>query len=251
MNKWGMVAHASGQPREALSWVEAGQTFDIALLDLDMPDLNGISLSREMRRAHASLPTRFVLLSSAHPRLADTETDFDAVLSKPIRQEALFDALVGVLHIKPVDTVDLVAGKRENVFDAGLGKRRPLRILLVDDNTMNQRVAGRMLGKFGYVPVLACSGAEAITAVSEKIFDVILMDVEMPDMDGLEVARRIRARRDLPVQPRIIAMTANATTEDRAHCLAAGMDDYLAKPVRPADLEAAIKRCPPLHVPGD
>jgi signal transduction histidine kinase/DNA-binding response OmpR family regulator len=245
MNKWGMVARASGQPREALAWVEAGQTFDIALLDLEMPDLNGVSLSREMRRAHPSLPTRFVLLSSAHPRLADTETDFDAVLSKPIRQEALFDALVGVLHIKTKDAVDIGAGKRENVFDAALANRRPLRILLVDDNTMNQRVAGRMLGKFGYVPALACSGAEAIAAVSEKVYDVVLMDVEMPDLDGLEVARRIRARHDLPARPWIIAMTANATTEDRERCLAAGMDDYLAKPVRPGDLEAAIMRSRP------
>jgi len=245
MNKWGMRARASGQPREALSWVESGETFDVALLDLDMPDLNGVSLSREMRRAHASLPTRFVLLSSTHPRLADIEADFDAVLSKPIRQEALFDALVGVLNLKPTHDEEHGADKRENVFDAGLAKRLPLRILLVDDNTMNQRVAGRMLGKFGYAPALACSGQEAITALGEKVYDVVLMDVEMPDLDGLEVARRIRARRDLPAQPRIVAMTANATTEDRDRCLAAGMDDYLAKPVRPADLEAAIKRCRP------
>jgi CheY-like chemotaxis protein len=248
MNKWGMRARASGQPREALSWVESGETFDVAVLDLDMPDLNGVRLSQEMRRAHASLPTRFVLLTSAHPRLADMETDFDAVLSKPIRQEALFDALVGVLNLKPAPAKEHGADKREHVFDAGLAKRLPLRILLVDDNAMNQRVAGRMLGKFGYTPALACTGQEAIKAVGEKSYDVVLMDVEMPDLDGLEVVRRIRARRDLPAQPRIIAMTANATTDDRDRCLAAGMDDYLAKPVRPADIEAAIKRCGPAPV---
>jgi CheY-like chemotaxis protein len=107
-----------------------------------------------------------------------------------------------------------------------------------------------MLGKFGYTPDQACTGQEAMTAVGEKTYDVVLMDVEMPDMDGLEVARRIRARRDLPVQPRIIAMTANATTDDRKRCLAAGMDDYLAKPVRPADLEGAIKRCSPVSSPN-
>jgi len=250
MNKWGMQALATGQPKEALAWVESGQSFDVALIDLDMPDLNGVSLSREMRRAHASLPTRFVLLSSAHPRLADIEADFDAVLSKPIRQEALFDALVGVLNIKPMRGAEHSADNRENVFDAGLANRLPLRILLVDDNSMNQRVAGRMLGKFGYTPDFVCTGQEAMSAVGEKAYDVVLMDVEMPDMDGLEVARRIRARRDMQPQPRIVAMTANATTDDRDRCLAAGMDDYLAKPVRPAELEAAIKRCGPAPAPS-
>ena len=250
MNKWGLKASATGQPKEALAWVEAGQTFDVALLDLDMPDLNGVSLSREMRRAHASLPTRFVLLSSAHARLADIEADFDAVLSKPIRQEALFDAMVGVLNLKPIGATEHDTDRPDNVFDTGLANRLPLRILLVDDNSMNQRVAGRMLGKFGYTPDQACTGQEAMTAVGEKTYDVVLMDVEMPDMDGLEVARRIRARRDLPVQPWIIAMTANATTDDRKRCLAAGMDDYLAKPVRPGDLEGAIKRCSPASSPN-
>src|SRR5260370_12029759 len=102
MNKWGLKASATGQPKEALAWVEAGQTFDVALLDLDMPDLNGVSLSREMRRAHASLPTRFVLLSSPHSRLADIEADFDAVLSKPIPQQPLFAPLAGALTLKPI-----------------------------------------------------------------------------------------------------------------------------------------------------
>src|SRR5229473_2808084 len=149
MNKWGMQALATGQPKEALAWVESGQSFDVALIDLDMPDLNGVSLSREMRRAHASLPTRFVLLSSAHSRLADIEADFDAVLSKPIRQEALFDAMVGVLNLKPIGATEHDTDRPDNVFDTGLANRLPLRILLVDDNSMNQRVAGRMLGKFG------------------------------------------------------------------------------------------------------
>jgi signal transduction histidine kinase/CheY-like chemotaxis protein len=244
LNKWGMRARATGQPKEALAWVQSGAIFDVALLDHEMPDMDGVSLSREIRRARPSLSTRLVLLSSTHPRLPDVATDFDAVLSKPIRQEALFDVLIGVL--KPMLVALRGTDEPSRIFRSDLANELRLRILLVDDNQLNQRVALRMLGKFGYAPDVAGSGMEAITAVGQRAYDMVFMDVEMPGLDGLETTRRIRLRNDLPAQPRIIAMTANATTDDRIRCLAAGMNDFLAKPVRPVDLEAAIKRFSPV-----
>ncbi len=238
--RWGMHPRATGQPKEALDWANAGATFDVALLDYHMPELDGVRLARELRRAKGWQSTRFVLMSSSHPRLAQVAGGFDAVLNKPIRQTVLLNALVGVLNLKRIATDAL-----RSEFDPGLAARLPLCILLVDDNAANQRVAFRMLSKFGYAPDLASSGYEAVAAVSNKAYDLVLMDVEMPDIDGIEASRRIRAQPNLQVQPRIVAMTANAAPEDRNQCVAAGMDDYLAKPVRPFELEAALTRCHP------
>jgi signal transduction histidine kinase/ActR/RegA family two-component response regulator len=142
------------------------------------------------------------------------------------------------------------AEAREHVFDPDLGSRLPLRILLVDDNPVNLRVGGRILGKFGYTPDFATGGQEALMAVVHKAYDLVFMDVEMPELDGLEATRRIRASRDELVQPRIVALTAYATTADRERCLASGMNDYLPKPVKPAQLEAAIRRCASAAVPS-
>ena len=250
LNKFGMEARATGSPEEALEWVRNGGRFDVALLDLDLPGMDGVSLSREMRRARASLSTRFVLVSSKHFRQADVDADFDAVLSKPIRQEALFDALIGVLHVKQAPEKEQRPEPRRGSFDADLAHRLPLRILLVDDNAANQKVARRMLGKFGYSVDVVGSGAEALTALNQKPYDLVFMDVEMPEMDGLETTREIRTRGGLQVQPRIVAMTAYATQADRDRCLAAGLDDYVSKPVRPSQLEAALMRCGSSRVPS-
>ncbi len=220
------------------------------MLDLDLPGMDGVSLSREMRRARASLSTRFVLVSSKHVRQADVDADFDAVLSKPIRQEALFDALIGVLNVKQAPQKEQRPEQPRKSFDADLAHRLPLRILLVDDNAANQKVARRMLGKFGYSVDIAGSGADALTALNEKPYDLVFMDVEMPEMDGLETTREIRTRGGLQVQPRIVAMTAYATQADRDRCLAAGLDDYVSKPVRPSELEAALMRCGSSRVPS-
>jgi CheY-like chemotaxis protein len=122
-----------------------------------------------------------------------------------------------------------------------LAERLPLRILLAEDNVVNQKVALRMLDRLGYHADLAATGIEAVEAVKRQSYDVVLMDLQMPEMDGLEATRHIRA--DAPAQqPRIIAMTANAMANDREHCLAAGMDDYVSKPVRLEDLRAALER---------
>ncbi len=125
-----------------------------------------------------------------------------------------------------------------------MAKRRPLRILLAEDNAVNQKVALRLLSQMGYRADVAANGIEAVQAVDRQMYDVILMDVQMPEMDGLEATRKIRDQGDRIIQPSIIAMTANAMQGDREICIAAGMDDYVSKPIRVEELVAALERLP-------
>jgi CheY-like chemotaxis protein len=149
-----------------------------------------------------------------------------------------------------VDNVNEPRQPSENADSDDMGHRYPLRILLAEDNLTNQKVALRMLKRLGYEADIAVNGLEAINAVREQNYDVILMDVQMPEMDGLEATRQIRT--DLPAanQPYIIAMTAAAMQLDREKCLEVGMDDFLAKPARLEDLAQALKRCLPLSTPA-
>ena len=125
-------------------------------------------------------------------------------------------------------------------MDPGLAERHPLRILLAEDNVVNQKLALRLLQQMGYRADLASNGIEAIESVERQTYDVVLMDVQMPEMDGLEASRRITSQRPAGQRPRIVAMTANAMQGDREMCLAAGMDDYIAKPIRVDQLVEAL-----------
>ena len=125
-----------------------------------------------------------------------------------------------------------------------MGARHPLRILLAEDNVVNQKLALRLLQQMGYRADLASNGVEAIESVERQTYDVVLMDVQMPEMDGLEASRRITAALPAGRRPRIVAMTANAMQGDREMCLAAGMDDYIAKPIRVSELVEALLQAP-------
>ncbi|MBI4631240.1 MAG: response regulator, partial [Chloroflexi bacterium] len=128
------------------------------------------------------------------------------------------------------------------LFDPGLGQRLPLKILLAEDNAVNQKLAVRLLERMGYRADIAANGLEVIAALERQRYDVILMDMQMPEMDGLDATRRIRRELAPQVQPRIIAMTANAMQGDREMCLEAGMDDYVSKPIQVKDLQTALER---------
>ena len=237
--KWGMKCRASGSPSEALSWLEAGEEFNLAVLDMHMPEMDGIDLARRIRERNVELP--LVLFSSLGRREAgDDERLFNAYLAKPIRQSQLFDTLVGLLARDAAPKVEAAQGKPQ--LDPNQAVRHPLRILLAEDNVVNQKLALRLLQQMGYRADLASNGIEAIESVRRQTYDVILMDVQMPEMDGLEASRQINARWQSRERPRIIAMTANAMQGDRDMCLAAGMDDYLTKPIRVERLVEALNQ---------
>ncbi|MEO8922756.1 MAG: GAF domain-containing protein [Caldimonas sp.] len=240
--KWGMLPRETESPAEALRWLHGGDTFDLAILDMHMPEMDGLSLARELHRFAPVLP--LVLFSSLGRREAgDTEGMFNAYLSKPLRQSQLFDTLANLLADDHEQRA-LPAGPK-SAMDAGMAARHPLRILVAEDNVVNQKLAMRLLQQMGYRADLASNGAEAIESVERQRYDVILMDVQMPEMDGLEATRRIVARWSEDKRPRIVAMTANAMQGDREACLAAGMDDYVTKPIRVEALTSALQAVTP------
>jgi CheY-like chemotaxis protein len=203
---------------------------------MHMPEMDGLALARHIRDRRAALP--LVLFSSLGRREAgDTDKLFDAFLGKPIHQSQLFDTLVGLLvH----DAAPKAAAPAKSKLDPAMAARHPLRILLAEDNVVNQKLALRLLLQMGYRADIASNGIEAVECVGRQPYDVVLMDVQMPEMDGLEAARRITAKWSAGERPRIVAMTANAMQGDREMCLEAGMDDYLTKPIRVERLVEAL-----------
>ncbi|HEX6138438.1 MAG TPA: GAF domain-containing protein [Casimicrobiaceae bacterium] len=240
-SKWGMTAHACESPHEALRLMDDGEAFDLAIVDMHMPDMDGVALARQMRARRSGLP--LVLASSLGRReIGDDERLFEAYLLKPIRQSQLFDTLVAVVgEERPREATPVAAAAR---YDARMAARHPLRILLAEDNVVNQKLALRILQQMGYRADLASNGLEAIESVRRQTYDVVLMDVQMPEMDGLDAAREICARWPANERPRIVAMTANAMQGDRDMCLAAGMDDYMTKPIRVERLVEALTQVP-------
>jgi signal transduction histidine kinase/DNA-binding response OmpR family regulator len=241
--KWGMTARDSESPQEALRWLEAGEAFDLAILDMHMPEMDGLELAQRVHARHPSLP--LVLFSSLGRREAgDTEGLFSAYLAKPVRQSQLFDTLVNLLAQSPEAKAPTRRTAAAPKIDAELAARHPLRILLAEDNVVNQKLALRILQQMGYRADLASNGLEAVEAVGRQTYDVVLMDVQMPEMDGLEASRRITTKWPPGERPRIVAMTANAMAGDREMCLAAGMDDYITKPIRVDQLVEALMQVP-------
>ena len=237
--KWGMIPRETQSPNRALEWIRGGGRFDLAILDLQMPEVDGVMLAREIRklRNEASLP--IILLTSLGRREVGAEDlKFAAYLTKPLKPSHLYDALARVFARNVISPREDAA---RYVVDADLGKRHPLRILLAEDNAVNQKLALRILEQMGYRADVASNGIEAVESIERQTYDVILMDVQMPDMDGLDATREIRNLINA-IQPRIIAMTANAMEGDREMCLAAGMDDYISKPIRVNELVEALMK---------
>ena len=240
--KWGMQARATQSPNEALRWVEQGDPFDLAILDMHMPEMDGLALAQRIRKARAALP--LVLFSSLGRREAgDNEKLFDAYLNKPIHQSNLYDTLVSLLAQEPAAKT-AAATPVKGRLDPEMATRHPLRILLAEDNVVNQKLALRLLQQMGYRADLASNGIEAVESVQRQTYDVVLMDVQMPELDGLDASRRICAQWGPQERPRIVAMTANAMQGDRDMCLAAGMDDYVTKPIRVEQLVEALHQVP-------
>ncbi len=268
---WGMIPQDTALPNEALSWIRvevgedgpsaspltssgrgSGQAFDVGILDMQtsIPEMDGLALAAEIRRHEGSVrgdreemrPLPLILLNSLRRREVDIESkNFAAYLTKPVKTLDLYNTLIGILARAKVETVYAEPDKPQ--FDPEMGKHLPLRILLAEDNMVNQKLVLRLLERMGYRADVAANGLETIQAVQRQPYDVILMDVQMPEMDGLEATRRIRQKLATGERPRIIAMTANTMPKDQDACFAAGMDDYIGKPIQAQELIAVLTKC--------
>ena len=241
VEKWGMIAQDTEFPVSVLPMLKNGAAFDVLVLDMFMPEMDGAMLAREIRQHYPTIP--LLLFSSMGQREIGSDRElFNAHLTKPLKPSLLFDALAGIFDPGRVAPATI---SMPSALDPEMASRHPLRILLAEDNAVNQKLALRLLGQMGYRADVAANGLEAIQALNRQQYDAILMDVQMPEMDGLTATRQIRQSNSFR-QPRIIAMTANAMQGDREMCLAAGMNDYITKPIRIDELVNALYKVVPL-----
>ncbi len=297
---WGMVPAIATSAAEAMKIIRQNSELDLAILAMNLPDMDGVSLAAEIRKfERGNLPAAgenrdgngakvksdrkvplplvlFTYLSKADvwKRLETTDVNFAAFLTKPLKQSQFYNVLLqafgyvaarsskGEVANVPTLTSDLKYFERSQQHrnaqqnpavlkqvasqNANADNSSGIRILLAEDNVVNQKVATHLLDRIGYRADIAANGLEVLEAVKRQSYDVVLMDVQMPEMDGLEATRRICQELPIEKRPRIIAMTANAMQGDREKCLDAGMDDYITKPVRREELAAALSKCKPL-----
>lgn len=264
---WDMRYEATGSPKQALAWLRDGEPFDVAILDYHMPEMDGLTLALAIRQLEGARLTKLPLVMFTAmgwrdlERKADYErVGFAAYLNKPLKPSSMYDTLLGIFTEQPTrvtarpGATNHIVNPMSNhsaangAFDPTMGQQFPLRILLADDNATNQRVATLMLAKLSYQAALAGNGAEVLQALEKQPYDVILMDMQMPVMDGLAATRQIQAQAasadatEGGQRPYIIAMTANAIQGDRERCLEAGMNDYVSKPVQVNDLVRALQQ---------
>ena len=240
--QWGMLPRATTSGNEALSWIKRGDPFDMAVLDMQMPEMDGLELGTEIRRLRSKESLPMIMLTSLGQQeeiLRAVRELFSAYVSKPVRQSQLFDILMGVFSATKQVTKSVQAGPK---LDPKLAARLPLRVLLAEDNIINQKLALRILEKMGYVADVAADGLEALGALERQRYDIVFMDVQMPEMDGLEATRIIVQNYPAEKRPKIIAMTANALQGDRERCIEAGMDDYVSKPILVEEVQRVLER---------
>ena len=230
-----VITAASGM--EALKHLVASNSFDIVILDMQMPEMDGLELAHKIRALQHCRSLPLIMLSSIG-RQEIAQDMFAAVLVKPVKEAPFFDALSAIFGAQS----SAVAAVKP-IVDKDMGQRHPLRILLAEDNVVNQKVALKILEKMGYRADVAANGKEAVDAVARQSYDVVLMDVQMPEMDGMQATARIRAQFGAQ-RLWIIALTANALQGDRERYLAVGMDDYLSKPIKVEELARALRQAP-------
>ncbi|HEX4119416.1 MAG TPA: response regulator [Verrucomicrobiae bacterium] len=243
MQAWGIRATSAAGAQEALERLQdpKQERFDVVILDMHMPGMNGITLAKVIKADPKTCHSRLIILTSLGKMMSEEQLKklgIDACLVKPVKQTRLFECLTGFQGVP--GSMEPPRPKAA----APVASPQELRVLLAEDNVINQKVAVAQLRKMGYSPDVANNGLEALEAIKRARYDVILMDCQMPHMDGYEASRSIRQNEEIdggkPVY--IIAMTANAMQGDREKCLAASMNDYLSKPVKNSDLKAALAR---------
>jgi CheY-like chemotaxis protein len=220
-----MVAYSGAEALLILA--RKNYDFDLVITDMQMPDMDGVAFAREVKKYYNAIPI-ILLTSVGDDQRKQYEHLFKYILSKPVKQKLLFNALVSTF--KPNGNIKSPGLETDKKTLVELGKEYPLTILIAEDNPVNQTLAIRTLNKLGYSADIAPNGLEVLEQLADKNYDLIFMDVQMPEMDGLQTTRAIR--QDFQKQPVIIAMTANAMIEDKENCLLAGMDDYISKPFK-------------------
>jgi CheY-like chemotaxis protein len=226
--EWKMSPVIADGGKQALALMAKSTKFDLVITDKNMTGMSGLQLAEAIRTQYPGTPV--MLMNPVGDEEYKTVAGlFASVVAKPVRHFILRDQ---VLRLFTGTTV--VAKKEINRLSVEFASQYPLKILVAEDNPVNQKIATKILNKLGYEPLVAENGKEALEMVSHDQFDMILMDVQMPEMDGLEATRMIRTCLD--VQPIIIAMTANVMQGDRDECMQAGMDDYISKPINIEEL---------------
>jgi PAS domain S-box-containing protein len=243
--KWGMITTEAESGKAALALFDTGEKFDLAILDYHMDDMDGFALATSISETPGAEDLPLIMLSS--PGVMKTEPEvmgkFSAFANKPIKPSHLLDVLLSVMSEKPMQPQKRKISD-EFAFDPEMGLNFPLRILLAEDNLINQKIFCKLMSKFGYQVDIAGNGLETIQALERQSYDVVFMDIQMPEMDGEEATRIIRDKWPGKDSPWIIALTAHALEGDRKHFLSTGMDDYLSKPLEVKDLHRALEFIP-------
>ena len=235
LKNWAFDPITASSATETLKILEADSSIKLLITDMEMPEMDGVGLSKVVKNKYANLP--IIMLSSiGDESKAKFPGLFSSVLVKPAKQLHLCQAIQKAFNQNAVSTED----RAKSVFSVDFAKENPFKILVAEDNMINQKLIGRILSKLGYQPDMVENGVEVLEKINDAAYDIILMDVQMPKMDGLEATGRIRKMSIK--QPHIIAMTANAMSEDREICMQAGMDDYLSKPIRLEELMNILKK---------
>ncbi|MBC7914100.1 MAG: response regulator [Pyrinomonadaceae bacterium] len=236
LDQWKLKPIMAASGEEALKILAEDSKFDLVITDMQMPDMDGIGLSTTIKNTYSNLP--IILLSSIGDESKKRYSHlFSSILTKPVKHEHL--CKVVQMALKQQISEIVAQQKPVNVLSIDFAEQYPLDILIAEDNLINQKLILRVMSKLGYDADLAQTGLEAVEMLKVKPYDLVFMDIQMPDMDGLEATRHIRA--NFTKQPLIVAMTANAMAEDREACKLAGMDNYLSKPINLEELIAMLQ----------
>lgn len=236
---WKLAAAPTASAAQAMEILTQNPGFDLVITDLKMPQTDGIQLTRSVKQLYPEMPVILLINTGDESYREHTEL-FSSVINKPVKQHILSKQVFNGLR-KSGNDLPYTEQKDKQKLSADFSKEYPLNILVAEDDKINQKFALKILSKLGYEAQIANNGQEVLELVSLKNYDIVLMDVQMPVMNGLEATKMIRLC--LSNQPRIVAMTANTLQGDREECMMAGMDDYISKPINVKDLVMVLEKC--------
>jgi len=237
LEHWKLIPVTASSGNEALHILSLHENFQLVITDMEMPGMDGVALTKAIKQKNKNLPV--IMLSSIGDETKKKFPGlFSSILTKPVKQHHLCNSIQTAITDNRSSVV--AEDKSKHILSYDFAQQFPLRILVAEDNPINQKLIQRILNKLGYEPDIVQNGIEVLQNMEEKMYDVVLMDIQMPEIDGLEATAAIRAR-PWP-QPFIIAMTANAMSEDKEICLRAGMDEYIAKPMKLQELVDMLKK---------